>query len=196
MHAGVGVASYARAVGWGNRQIAAVGVAGALVVLLVVTAAGMVTESGDGEHTTSLTPEATSPSPTACRAGPVEVDGMSGQRFCGRATAELIVGTRTLELAGGACKAGDGSWAANLGTLFPAAAAPPDGEEYVGATIGSPGSGALIADGVYPDALLTWSSDAGVGQATGTITLQSDLDTALFEGDALTGESVLGTIHC
>jgi hypothetical protein len=185
-------------VGWGNRQIAAVGVACALLVLLAVTATGMITDSGEGERTTSRTPAATSPeaAPRECRPGPVEVDGMSGRRFCGRATAELIVGTRTLELAGGACNAGEGSWAANLGTLFPTAAAPPDGEEYVGATIGSPGSGAVIADGVYPDALLTWASDTGGGQATGTITLQSDLATALFEGDALTGESVLGTIHC
>jgi hypothetical protein len=172
---------------------------GLAVVCTLVVAAGACggdASSGDGAAATATSGARSPRGP--CVPGRVEVDGVAGRAFCGPATASLTVGTRRLDVSGGSCRADDGSWAANLGTVFPDVAEPPAGRPYVGLTIGAAGSGLELADGTYPDALLTWTAtDGATGQGTGTATLSRRRSTAVFEGTSLfTGERILGTIRC
>lgn len=167
-----------------------------------MTGAVLVTACGDGggeetraraSVTTGRVAEA-----GACEPGRFEVDGAVGRRFCGPASADLTIGTARLRIDGGECRTTEGQWSATLGAAFPDAAEPPAGYPYAGLAVGAAGSGLEIADGTYPDALLSWTTaDGTTGQGTGTVTLSQGTSTAVFEGTSLfTGEEILGTVHC
>lgn len=131
------------------------------------------------------TPDATTA--PACVAGAVEIDGVPARTFCGPATANLTLGEKTYNLAGGECQDLAGTFTVRIGT-------------FMFKTATSPGYLEIIVNERYPGAAIKFVVE-GTGFASDRDTvLTLDPGTRLggtFEG--LTYDSGIkfsGTFNC